>query len=96
MGYLRRGVLGSYIQDCERAELITSSELTTLIKQYSDTSFFLDRLIQALLKKEQDGTWDKNYWVKEEEATYLIDLETDTELPWIPQGPEFLKVPNFS
>ena len=75
------GELGSYIQDCERAELITSSELTTLIKQYSDTSFFLDRLIQALVKKEQDGTWDKNYWVKEEEAIYLIDLETDTEFP---------------
>jgi four helix bundle protein len=78
------GELGSYIQDCERSELIIGNELTMLIKQYSDTSFFLDRLIQSLVKKQQDGTWDKNYWVKEEQAAYLIDVETDTEFPQVP------------
>jgi four helix bundle protein len=75
------GELGSYIQDCERAELITGNELTSLIKQYSDTSFFLDRLIQSLVKKEQDGTWDKNYWVREEEAASLTDFEANIEFP---------------
>lgn len=87
------GELGSHIQDCERWELITGDELTTLIKHYSDTSFFLDRLIQALIQKEQSGTWDKNYWVKEEQADYLTDIEagpdtdTDIEFPQFPQVP---------
>ena len=81
------GELGSYIQDCERWELITGSELTTLIKQYSDASFFLDRLIAALIRKQQDDTWDQNYWVKEEQADYLMDIEYDTEFPEFPQVP---------
>ncbi|HKZ82517.1 MAG TPA: four helix bundle protein [Anaerolineae bacterium] len=81
------GELGSYIQDCERWELITGSELTTLIKQYSDASFFLDRLIPALIRKQQDDTWDQNYWVKEEQADYLMDIEYDTEFPEFPQVP---------
>ena len=81
------GELGSYIQDCGRWELITGSDLTALIKQYSDTSFFLDRLIPALVKKEQEGTWDKSYLVKEEQAEYLIDIETDTEFPESPEVP---------
>jgi len=81
------GELGSYIQDCERWELITDNDLTTLIKQYSDASFFLDRLIQSLIKKQQNGTWDKNYWVKEEQADYLIDFEADAEFPEFPQVP---------
>ena len=50
-------------------------------KKIVDASFFLGRLLQALVKKEQDGTWDKNYWVKEEQTEYLIDIETDTEFP---------------
>ena len=81
------GELGSYIQDCERWELITDNDLTTLIKQYGDASFFLDRLIQSLIKKQQNGTWDKNYWVKEEQADYLIDFEADAEFPEFPQVP---------
>jgi len=82
------GELGSYIQDCERAELITGNDLTKLIKQYSDTSFFLDRLIQALIKKKQDGTWDNTFWVKEEQAFYLIDPEDDDNgFPQVPKDP---------
>jgi hypothetical protein len=73
------GDLGSYIQDCERWQLITGTELTRLVKQYSDASFFLDRLLQALVKKEKDGTWDNNYWVKEEQALYLVEPEVGTE-----------------
>ena len=75
------GELGSYIQDCERTELIINSELTTLLKRYGDTTFLLDRLIQSLVKKEQDGTWDNSYWVREEQASYLITSEEDAELP---------------
>ncbi len=81
------GELGSYIQDCEHWELIVGDDLTALIKQYGDTSFFLDRLLQALIKKEQDGTWDKSYWVKEEQADYLADVDTDTEFPEFPEVP---------
>jgi len=81
------GELGSYIQECERWELVIGNDLAVLIKQYSDTSFFLDRLIQALIKKEQDGTWDKRYWVKEEQADYLTDIEPDAEFPEFPQVP---------
>ena len=82
------GELGSYIQDCERAELVTGNDLAKLIKQYSDTSFFLDRLIQALIKKKQDGTWDNTYWVKEEQTPYLIDPEDgDNEFSPFPKVP---------
>ncbi len=87
------GELGSYIQDCERAELIAGDDLTALIKQYGDTSFFLDRLLQALVKKEQDGTWDKSYWVKEEQTDYLVDMEYDADFPQFPEFPESSQVP---
>jgi four helix bundle protein len=81
------GELGSYIQDCERWELVSGDELTQLIKQYGDSSFFLDRLIQSLIRKEQDGTWDKNYWVKEDQADYLTDTNANTEFPQFPPVP---------
>jgi four helix bundle protein len=81
------GGLGSYIQDCERAGLIIGDELATLVIQYSDTSLFLDRLIQTLIKKNQDGTLDNSSWVKEDQATYQIDLEDDTEFSQGPQVP---------
>lgn len=80
------GELGSYIQDCERAELITGDKLATLVIQYSDTSLFLDRLIQTLIKN-QDGTLGNTYWVKEDQATYLVDLEDDAEFSKGPQVP---------
>ncbi|MBI3760788.1 MAG: four helix bundle protein [Chloroflexi bacterium] len=65
------GELGSYIQDCERWELIKGDELQTLVKQYSLTTYFLDRLLQAL--KEKEGTWDRSYGVKESAAEYRTD-----------------------
>ena len=81
------GELGSYFQDCERWELASGDELTALIKQYGDTTFFLDRLIPALIKKEQDGTWDKSHGVREVQTMYFTDTETDTEFPDFPQVP---------
>jgi len=81
------GELGSYLQDCERWQLVSGDELTGLVKQFGDTSFFLDRLIQALVKKEQEGTWDKSYWVKEEHADYLTEIGVETEFPEFPQVP---------
>lgn len=83
------GELGSYIQDCERWELITGDELTMLIKQYSDASFFLDRLIPALIRKEQEGTWDKSHGVREQPADYATDSDLDPAIIF----PEFLEFP---
>ena len=45
------GELGSYIEDCEQWSLIVGDELSVLIKQYSNASLFLDRLIPALIRK---------------------------------------------
>jgi four helix bundle protein len=42
------GELGSYIQDCERWGMIDGDSLKSLIKQYSLTTYYLERLIQAL------------------------------------------------
>jgi len=80
--------LGSYIQDCERWELIAGDELSALIKQYSDASFFLDRLIPALIRKEQEGTWDKTYGVKDAGADYVTDPDLDPNIIF-PPFPEF-------
>jgi four helix bundle protein len=68
------GELGSFIQDCERFGLMKGEELTKITEMYSDTSFLLDRLIQSLRQKEKDGTWDKQFWIKEEPATYTVDM----------------------
>ena len=66
------GELGSYIQDCERWGLIVGEELQRIVQLYGDTSFFLDRLIQSLVKKRQEGSWDKQFWVKEEPVLYAV------------------------
>ncbi len=62
--------LGSYLQDCEREALAQDAVLTRLLQQYSVTTFLLDRLIQALIKKEQTGTWDNKHQIKEPPADY--------------------------
>jgi four helix bundle protein len=80
--------LGSYIQDCERWGLITGDDLTKLLKQYGDASFFLDRLIPALIKKEQEGTWDKSFGVKESQTDYPTDSDLDPTIIF-PLFPEF-------
>ena len=54
------GELGSQIQDCERWGLVTGDPLTDLLEQYGDTTFFLERLIAGLKKKQQAGDWDKS------------------------------------
>jgi hypothetical protein len=76
--------LGSYIQDCVRWQLVAGKELTDLVKQYGETTFLLDRLLQALVQKQQDGTWDNSYWVKEGQAAYLLDPESLLDFPEIP------------
>ncbi len=73
------GELGSYIQDCERFGLIKGEELAKTVAMYSDTTFLLDRLIHSLRQKEQDGTWDKQFWVKEEQETYIVDAPLDDQ-----------------
>jgi four helix bundle protein len=67
------GELGSFLQDCERDGLVKGDELASLIEQYRTASIFLDRLIQSLIKKREDGTWDNRYWVEEQSVAYSIE-----------------------
>ncbi len=69
------GELGSYVQDCERFGLIKGEELTKMLEIYGDATFLLDRLIHSLRQKERDGTWDKQFWIKEEQETYDVKPE---------------------
>ena len=64
------GELGSYIQDCERWGLLSGTELQQIVELYRDTAYLLDRLIQSLKKKQQEGTWDRQFWVKEGTEPY--------------------------
>jgi four helix bundle protein len=76
------GELGSQIQDCERWRLITGDELTDLLEQYGDTTFFLERLITGLKKKQKTGEWDKSFGVKEAGVAYATeDADHPSELP---------------
>lgn len=47
------GELGSYLQDCERWNLLRGAELDRLTHQYSLTTLFLDRLLASLAKKKR-------------------------------------------
>jgi len=76
------GELGSQIQDCERWGLVTGDPLADLLEQYGDTTFFLERLIAGLKKKQQAGDWDKSLGVKEAGASYAAqDADLPFELP---------------
>ena len=76
------GELGSYVQDCERFGLLKGEELAKIVGLYSDTVFLLDRLIQSLRLKEKDGTWDKQFWIKEESEPYNVEpLPEDNPFP---------------
>jgi len=76
------GELGSQIQDCERWKLVAGEPLQELLEQYGDTTFFLERLIAALKKKQQTGDWDKSFGVKEASAIYSVeDADYPFELP---------------
>ncbi len=76
------GELGSQIQDCERWRLITSDQITILLEQYGDTTFFLERLIVGLKKKEKGKDWDKSFGVKEAREEYSDgDADYPFELP---------------
>lgn len=87
------GEWGSYLQDCEREGLTQGDAAAKLTKAHGDVSFLLDRLIQALIKKEKEGTWDKNYWVKDEQAAYLTAAGFGDDLNPNIIFPEFLHVP---
>jgi hypothetical protein len=52
------------------------------LEQYGDTTFFLERLIAGLKKKQQAGDWDKSLGVKEAGASYAAqDADLPFELP---------------
>ena len=73
------GELGSYLQDSERMNLARGEQLATLIKLYGLATYFLDRLIPALIKKQSDGTWDKSFGVKEESTPYITNADYDID-----------------
>ena len=66
--------LGSYLQDCERWNLIQREPSEKILALYSDVTFLLDRLIQSLQKKGKEGTWDRQFWIKEDQEEYVINL----------------------
>ncbi len=66
------GELGSYIQDCERWGLVQGDELHSLVKQYSLTTYFTDRLLQALRDKRKADTWERGLPAKEPAAVYHL------------------------
>lgn len=81
------GELGSYLQDCERDNLIAANELDAILQLYSKTTYTLDALITSLRQKEKEGTWDKQFWAKEEQAEYLVDSYVDeSQIFDSPQG----------
>ena len=52
------------------------------MEQYGDATFFLERLIAGLKKKQQAGDWDKSFGVKEAGAIYAAqDADLPFELP---------------
>lgn len=71
--------LGSYVQDCEREGLVKSDALDRLLRQYSVSTYLLDRLIQALIKKELTATWDNKHQIKETAASYGTETLQDAE-----------------
>lgn len=79
------GELGSQIQDCERWELVSGSQLAALLEQYGDATFFLEKLIQGLKKKQQAEDWDKSLGTRDTSADYIAD---DADYPFILPGPE--------
>lgn len=62
--------------------MITGDELTDLLEQYGDATFFLERLITGLKKKQKTGEWDKSFGVKEAGVVYAAeDADQPFELP---------------
>jgi len=64
------GELGSYIQDCERWELLKGAELQEIVRLYGDTTYFVDRLLASLYKKLGEEPSDRQFYLKEERAAY--------------------------
>lgn len=80
--------LGSYLQDCERAKLIPADQLTTLITRYSQATLLLDRLLQGIQKRRQQGEWRRGVPIKESEPTYSTDSAEPEWAAWgAPHGP---------
>jgi len=76
------GELGSQIQDCERWGLITGNQLTELLEQFSDATFFLERLLSGLKKKQRAKGWDRSFGAKEAGIVYVAeDADQPFELP---------------
>ena len=86
--------LGSYLQDCERANLIPAELLAAHITRYSQTTWMLDKLIQGIQKRRNDGGWNRSFSAKEPRTNYAIESATDWSTWGAANGPDdFLELP---
>ena len=76
--------LGTYIQDCERWDLVAGDELDEIVSLYGETSYLLNQLLRSLYKKRQDGTWQRP--IRETPADY----DVQTSLPPSPDEEVYL------
>jgi four helix bundle protein len=79
--------LGSYIQDCERAQIITGATLSEIINRYSQVTYFLDRLMQGLQKQKAEGTWNRSHTIKESPPMYDAEMPSNWETWGTADGP---------
>jgi len=61
---------GTYIQDCERWDLVTGTDLDELVSLYGETSYLLNQLLRGLYEKRREGTWERA--ILETSPTYDI------------------------
>jgi four helix bundle protein len=74
------GELGRQIQDSERWGLVTGDTLAALLEQFSNTTYFLEKLIIGLKEKQKAGDWDTSFGVKDELVTYMVADDEVIEL----------------
>ena len=61
---------------------LLSGNETELLDLYSGTTFFLERLMIGLKKKQKSGDWDRSFGVKEAGVFYVgEDADQPFELP---------------
>jgi four helix bundle protein len=65
--------LGSYIEFCQKQNMLQSQDEAKLLDLYNHAWNTLGALIRSLRKKKLDGSWDRTYQaVKEEQEVYDV------------------------
>ena len=70
--------LGTYIQDCERWELVAGDELDDFVSLYGETSYLLNQLLRSLYNKRREGTWQRP--IRESPSDYEIQTSLPSSL----------------